>query len=223
MTGDEITAEIGKTKIAVHEFIETSKKATPRVGTFDDWTEKDIVAHITGWMNYSAQKLQKIRNNVQYGDIVSPDEFNIRLYYASRDLSIEEVQDNFSTAIRRYIETIKQYSDEELPSKQFNTGFSFELWRYMMLDGVIHPNRHLIYHYLKRQDFPRLISLLDQKKNTFEVYSGGKINIYDFGEFNANTQTMEASLDAIKNRYMDNEILVRIYHSNYRGNTRQPP
>jgi hypothetical protein len=45
------------------------------------------------------------------------------------------------------------YTDNELLSKEFPTGFSCTLWEYMTLDLFIHPINHILYQYIKRKDY----------------------------------------------------------------------
>ncbi len=200
MKKKEILSEIVETEKYISEFIKPNKHIDQSKSTFDDWSFKDVLAHIFEWMNYSKLKLVSIKNKTSFNYNVDADEFNRSLFLKDKDLPINQIINDLNNAFSEYKKIIALYADEELLSKDFPTGFSFELWRYMLLDAVIHPCRHMMYQYLKDRDHNSFLYLLNNTMSVFALFSGNSKGIYNFRDFSADTYRLFEILKTEKKR-----------------------
>jgi hypothetical protein len=210
----QIESEIDKTYKNVNRFIEKNKTTNTRLSSYDDWNYKDIIAHITEWIDFSAKKLESIKNGKVFKDI---DDFNRvnQIWYANdKDKDIETISLDFTNAINQYKDVVKLYSEEDLIRKDYPTGFEFEIWRYMIMDGSIHPNKHLLYHYLKKRDYESFIRIVEQTESIFALYSKNSIDVYSFEEYEDISGMVKDSIRELDKTYSHNEIIKKVIEAN---------
>ena len=75
------------------------------------------------------------------------------------------------------------YTDSDLQRKDLPIGFSFELWRYMVMDTIIHPVMHLLYYLIKTKNYKLFFKLCKKYNEIFYCYAKGNIEVYSFYEY----------------------------------------
>jgi hypothetical protein len=209
----DILFEIVKTEKHISEFIKNNKHIDQFKSTYDDWNYKDVLAHVYEWLKYSKLKLESIKNKTSFDLNVNADEFNNSMFFKDKDLPLNQIINDLNTAFLEYKKIIDLYSDEELLSRDFPTGFSFELWRYMLLDAVIHPCRHLMYHYLKSKASDDFLKLIKITKNIFSLYTDNSLSIYDFRDFSLYTKKLFDEIN-INEKKENNTLFFKIIELN---------
>ena len=152
----------------IRSFLSDSSESDRGTSSFEDWNNYDVVGHVIGWMNYSIDKLSSIKLGTKQSDeyvyATSLSEINTILYNKVKGKSKDEIESNYINAIGSYIKVISLYSNIEINLDTFDTGFIMDLWRYMLLDTVIHPVQHVIYQNLKKINMKRSIILLRKQQ-----------------------------------------------------------
>ena len=154
---------------------------------FLSWNIRDVVGHINSWIKYSVDKLEaiKINKSFEYNN-VDINIFNKNNYENYRDKSLEYVLNESKIVLEKYKNILDLYNEEELLSKEFPTGFSFCLWKYMAMDLGIHPLMHILHYYLKRSDYHEFIKEIENSNKYFMEYSDKNINEYNFNDYFGN-------------------------------------
>lgn len=185
----------------VRKFLAESDSSSCHASTYDDWNDNDVVRHIVGWMDYSIDKLTCIKSGKRQGEefsqAISLDGINELIYNKTRSLSREEIESSYLNSVGSYIKVISLYSNDDINLKTFETGFDMELWRYMLMDTVIHPIQHVIYQYLKHAMYSKVVDVIMASVMIFEEYSGGKSG-YKLSEFKIERDEYQKKLEELR-------------------------
>ncbi|HPO02619.1 MAG TPA: hypothetical protein PL077_04690 [Treponemataceae bacterium] len=149
----------------------------------DRWTLRDVLHHISEWIDYSHSRLRAILDGgdiVEVGDLES---FNRAAWDRGAALSRVEAGAACIAALKKYALLLREFPESDFERKDLPTGFSFELWRYMLLDSLVHPVQHLLYHAATRGDFSFARFALHEAGETLLAFSGGKADSFDLFEF----------------------------------------
>ena len=219
MTGIQIIQEIEKTEISIKQFNSNSFDTNTLKSSYSDWTSKDVLAHINEWIKYSANKLYCIKSNKVLAELGDYHEFNKLTYERTNSIKSNDIIMEISKSISQYKKIVQMYNDKDLLSKDFPTGFSFELWRYMIMDGSIHPNLHLMFHYLKNGQYKELIEIIDNTKIVFLHFSGNDMNVYDFSDFVEEKSAFFIRLRELKIFSQNDSFISQIVNLNIKNNS----
>jgi hypothetical protein len=80
----------------------------------DDWTRKDVLAHLGAWERRFGELLERLRRGEWPDDTSETDELNARLYLVARDTSLEVVRLEEEAAWSQFMATVEGMSDAEL-------------------------------------------------------------------------------------------------------------
>ena len=206
----------------VRNFLRECESSASAPGTHDNWNNKDAVGHIIGWMNYSIDKLTCIKlgtkQNDEYSQVTSLGEINQILYNKSKHKNIEQIESEYIKAMGDYFGVISLYSNDDLNKDTFETGFKMELWRYMLMDTVIHPLQHVLYQDLKANEFGKLKSVLVSTKEIFERYSANNGG-YALSEFEVDRDEYQKKLGVIQKEFSDCQEMTEFVKANIKGNS----
>jgi hypothetical protein len=166
------------------EFSEFYRNEDISNSSFSNWNARDVIGHINSWINYSEEKLESIRNKRSFDEAshIDIEKFNETNYTRNKNFTLETVITETRNLFDKYAKILNSFNEDELKSKKFPTGFSFELWKYMAMDVFIHPVIHILYHYIKRKDYKEFIDEIKKTKNNFMDYSDNDINVYYIGD-----------------------------------------
>jgi hypothetical protein len=114
---------------------------------FDQWSVKDILAHITMWEAELVKLLFQARQGIEPSTVHfskdSVDERNEKWYRQNKDRSLERVLDDFHGVRNQTIRRVEAYSDKELNDQNhYSWQEGTPLWRWIASDSFEHENEH---------------------------------------------------------------------------------
>jgi len=80
----------------------------------DEWTRKDVLAHIEAWERRVVDLLERLRTGEPPAEQVETDELNARFHAADRARSLADVRAGERAAYERMLAAIDGAADEEL-------------------------------------------------------------------------------------------------------------
>jgi hypothetical protein len=93
-------------------------------GVADDWSIKDIVAHLTGWRRRTVARLRAARRGAGEpvmdwpSELQTDDEINRWIYQRNRDRSLQEVLGDSRQIFQDMVAAVAAFSDDELADPQ---------------------------------------------------------------------------------------------------------
>jgi len=209
-----INLEIDRTQKNVLDFMTICKSENLKNSSYEDWSYKDVIAHLTRWISFSADKLESIKNQIPFKDIDDFRKANREWYSVDYDKELKIVESGFENAIKKYKAVIATYSKEELIKDDLPLGFKIDLWRYMIMDGSTHPSGHLLYHYLKRRNYLNFIKVIEETEDIFSLFSKGNSKVYSFAEYEDNDGMVKERLEELSKAYRDKDIVKKVREAN---------
>jgi len=209
-----INLEIDRTHNNVLEFITICKSENLKSSSYEDWSYKDVIAHLTRWISFSADKLESIKNQIPFKDVDDFRKANREWYEVDHNNELNKVESEFEKAIEKYKAVIATYGEEELIKNDLPLGFRIELWRYMIMDGSTHPNGHLLYHYLKRRKYLNFIKVIEETEEIFSLFSKGNSKVYSFVEYEDKDGMIKERVKELSKAYKDKDILKKVIEAN---------
>lgn len=217
MNRNELLNMIDNGTLYVRTFLCDSDISSCLPGSYDNWNNKDTVGHIIGWMNYSIDKLSCIKlgtkQSDEYAQVTSLSEINQILYNKRKGKNKEEIESEYINAIGDYIKVISLFSNKDINLTTFETGFKMELWKYMLMDTVIHPLQHVLYQHLKNSEFNKISTIIVNTKEIFEQYSVDS-NGYKLSEFEIERDEYQKKLKGISIEYSRNKEMQEFVQAN---------
>ncbi|MGP1603197.1 MAG: hypothetical protein ACTTGZ_02080 [Treponema sp.] len=213
MTTERIFLEIDRTKFDISDFIGACK-AEQTVSSYGDWNCRDTAAHILEWIVFSKNKIHAIANAQPFTEIENLDDFNFVAWQKNKNKPIDCIHSLLLHELDDYKNAVALYSDVDLERKDFPTGFHFEMRRYMILDTVIHPVMHILYHLLKTKHFDLFEAQCGRRSEVFSDFSGGDSNIYSFEEYIENREIFKSAIQELKSRFPNDKVIYSILRAN---------
>jgi hypothetical protein len=208
-------SELGKyTLVKIIEFSEYYRNKNILETSYSNWNVRDVIAHINSWVKFSGDKLESIKTKqpLEYPALDGLEEINKFIYEKNKSKSLDNVVNEAKTIFDNYGNVLDLYTENELLSKEFPTGFPCALWEYMALDLFIHPINHILYQYIKTSDYDKFINTVDDSKK----YSNNNTEIYNFGDLfeqkKEKDKCLNELLDKIKNT--NNKFVEEIIKTN---------
>lgn len=110
----------------------------------DQWTRKDVLAHLEAWERRVVDLLERLRAGTDPGERVETDELNARFFAADRDRTLADVRAGEASAYARMVAAIEGASDEELfDGDHFAWTEGEPLAAWFRGDGDEHYDEHL--------------------------------------------------------------------------------
>ena len=182
-------------------FYEHYKKENISETSSSDWNVRDVIGHINSWIKFSEDKLESIKLNRPFNDVngeAGVKQLNQNTYEKNKNETLENVINESKIILEKYKNMLDLYSEEELLSDKFQTVFAGELWKYMAMDLGIHPLTHIMYQYMKREDYDEFIKEVGCNKKYFMEYSNNDIKVYYFGDLFGNMSEKKKRLNELK-------------------------
>ena len=129
-------------------------------GTAQDWTAKDIVAHIASWRVRGSQRLAAEARGEVLEEEQEFDEANRVLYEKNRGLSWDEVNKLSREAWAGFLEALRETTEAALTATSGSAG-SRPVWRRVTVDAGTHPVFHLSEHAIGHGRGPRALSWME--------------------------------------------------------------
>lgn len=133
------------------------------IGKLEQWSAKDIMAHIIYWKEYMIRNITATMRNESpdiRGDI---DTINKKVFKANKNISWEDTLVRLERAYKSAIKCVQNVPDEKLVD--MNTLPWQEgrpLWIIIDGNGYEHPNIHLAEYYFRRGDNDYAVKLYEQ-------------------------------------------------------------
>ena len=118
-------------------------------GVMDDWSLKDILAHLNRWEGLSVTLLWKLKQGrrAERLDIrgqEAVDELNAEWYEEDEDRSLDLVLSDFKGLRRQTLRRLDEFNDEELNDPSAFDGLRDEpLWKWVAVDTFEHEREHI--------------------------------------------------------------------------------
>ncbi len=140
---------------------ETEREAN---GTFERWSAKDLLVHITFWKERRVEMLAMVkRGETPLPRVSSIDELNAQTFAASQNQRFADAQDRAERAFTTLVAQTEELTDEELSDpERFTWLHGDALWLPILAAGIKHPYRHLAEFYLQQGDGERGAHLHEQ-------------------------------------------------------------
>jgi hypothetical protein len=200
----------------IENFSQYYKNENIHITSFSNWNAMDVIGHINSWIKFSGDKLETIKLKKSFNDVshVDIEKFNRINYENNKNKSMETVVNESKIIIEEYKNILELFDEKELLSNEFPTGFSFALWKYMVMDLAIHPLMHILYHNIKRRDYPEFIKEIENSRKYFVKYSGDNVKEYNFTELFENKEEKKERFKELGEIGKDNKLIEEIIELN---------
>jgi hypothetical protein len=180
---DRLTAALGLTRESFALTIDALTAGETATGGREDWNLRDTVCHVNEWIVFARRKVEAIAQGEVFGEAVDTAAFNRAAYEKHRTTSLPQARADNERALNELAMAVHPFSESDLVRRDFPIGFEMTLWQYVLLDGFIHPHKHLLYCCLKRGNAALFFGLCEKTAAVFDWYSPGNKCVYSFREF----------------------------------------
>lgn len=136
---------------------ELSDETLEQTGVIDDWSIKDLLAHITMWeaelVKLLWQAKQGRRPTTVHFQAAAVDERNEKWYQQNKERPLEAVLNDYEGVRRQTIRRVNDLSESELTdSRRFPWSDDQPLWHWIAEDSYKHEAEHReqIHNWLKK-------------------------------------------------------------------------
>lgn len=117
-------------------------------GVMDDWSVKDLLAHLTMWEAELIKLLWQAKQGQRPSSVhfshISVDELNKRWKNEMQDRSLERVMADFQSVRNQTIRRVEAFSDKDLnDSKRYAWLDGEPLWEWIAGDSFQHEAEHI--------------------------------------------------------------------------------
>ena len=130
------------------------------VGTFEHWSAKDNVAHITSWNVHLLQNLVAARRNEPLHEVDNVDLENARFYQENQNKPWSQVLAEMEETHAELLRQVQTFTEEELAAVGDVNG-DRPLWRRLAGEGYIHPISHLAGYLTEHSQSQRASQVLE--------------------------------------------------------------
>ena len=139
---------------------ENERSAT---GKLEQWSAKDIMAHIICWKEYMVRNIMATLRNENpdaHGDL---DKTNAEIFEANKNNSWDDTLTHLERAHKSSIKCVRTVPNEKLiDPNTLPWQEGRPLWRIIAGNGYIHPITHLAEYYFRRGDSNYAVKLHEQ-------------------------------------------------------------
>jgi hypothetical protein len=145
------------------DFMSSLTEADRASGSADDWTPRDVLAHILSWKNRLADVMEAAANDTTPAKIEgSTDEVNAAFFEASRHKSWDALVAEAADLHQRITTVLEVLPDEALTDPNFRPWMSnFSLLNRINGSSLTHAMLHFVDIYFKRGQAERATSALE--------------------------------------------------------------
>jgi len=149
-----------------------SEKERSAVGTLEQWSAKDMIAHVAAWIEEMAQRLTDTKSDASPNAMEEIDKINAEIFEQHRHQSWAEILDLTEQA---YHSLVKQtQSLDDLSSTQaFPWQGGSPLWRWIVGHGYTHPIMHLAQFYIGRGDIRSAVIIQEEATEMLMLFDEG--------------------------------------------------
>ena len=169
---------------------------------------------------YANEILSDMNKNNDYGfAIMNISKFEARIlklldYIKNKNKHITELQKKLIFELNEYKNLVLLYTEADLQRKDLPTGFSFELWRYMIMDTIIHPVMHLLYYLIKTKNYKLFFKLCKKYNDIFYCYAKGNLEVYSFYEYIEDSKKFIENIKELGEQYKNDDMIHAVLKAN---------
>ncbi|MBU3174055.1 ClbS/DfsB family four-helix bundle protein [Clostridium estertheticum] len=150
------------------------------LGSYDNWTSNDVVSHISEWRILSSEKLQAAKKSEYVSFHEEIDVLNRKNYETHKNETIEEVKIFSANSYKLLENQIESFDNSELIGESKIDGFKSPLWQYILIDSFSHPTIHIVFYYIKIQEFENAFKILEKNYKLLLELDNNKEMINNF-------------------------------------------
>ncbi len=170
----EIQALLDTAALQEQSFLESlTPEERSAKSTYEHWSAKDFLAHISYWRQQMAEKLQQLTNskfdpwNPDDGD----DSKNPVVYGTYQNASWEEVARMMKESVTNLKESLNQVNPQDLVNPELDPWHSGrEPWRTVVGNSYNHPISHLSQYYIERGQSERALQLQQEATDVLTAF-----------------------------------------------------
>ena len=123
----------------LRELTEPEVEAT---GAPDQWSAKDLVAHVTTWRERGTEELLAVRAGVVPPDLQEFDGVNRAIYFENRDQTWKALRGRGEAAWQAFTSAIAELPDDLLTTAYADLTQTRPVWRRITVEAGTHPTLH---------------------------------------------------------------------------------
>lgn len=159
----KLTELLERTQAEVQAFIaQLAPQERERAGKVNDWSAKDLIAHLAGWQLRMADRLAELGRGEDKTQPEEIDAENALIWSEYSDRSWEEISGALSLGHQRLMENLRALSAEDLhDADRFESQKGQPVWRSVAGNECTHPVMHLAESYVRRGQADRAAKLME--------------------------------------------------------------
>jgi hypothetical protein len=147
---EALNAEHGREQTLVDSLSESEQS---RVGTYDHWSAKDLLAHISAWKHQVVLYLQEDPMAVSEATDEDVESANVAFFKAHNDQTWDSILSDMESVHQNLVDELQRLSESELADRErFPWQEGLPLWRRLAGWIFTHPWMHLAEHALEKGD-----------------------------------------------------------------------
>lgn len=149
-----------------------SEKERSAVGTMEQWSAKDMIAHIAAWKEEMVQRLTDTKTGVLPKTVEEIDNVNAEIFEKHHHQLWTEILE-LSERAHHSLVTQTQSLDDLSNTQAFPWQGGSPLWRWIVGNGYTHPIMHLAQFYIGRGDIPSALKIQEQVTEVLKPFDEG--------------------------------------------------
>ena len=153
-----------------------SEKERAVIGTYDQWSVKDVIAHVAAWKERTARELAGVTSGGPGPEGDNLEQINTRIFEKHLDCTWNEVLALSKRAYEVLCEQVETMPEEDLTNAKAIERYDGPVWRLSIDDGYSHPLSHFAECYARRGEEEQGIKIrkeADKSRKQFERSVGG--------------------------------------------------
>lgn len=144
MTGSDLIARAKKDRLAFARMWDGLSEAqmTIRPSVQDDWSVKDLIAHIAWWEYHMADWVTQAVNGETVVRTETVDEANARIFEEKKDLTLAVVLAEFNASFVKVMELVPTLTDEQINDADLVNIEGLALREFLIGDTFGHYGSH---------------------------------------------------------------------------------
>jgi tetratricopeptide (TPR) repeat protein len=159
----ELMELLDRTQAEVQAFIaHLTPQECQQAGRTNDWSAKDLIAHLAGWQLRMADRLAELARGEDRSQPEDIDAENALIWSEYSDRSWEEVLRALCSGHRRLMDNLQALSVDDLhDADRFESQKGQPLWRSVAGNECTHPTMHLAEAYVRRGHADRAAKMME--------------------------------------------------------------
>jgi hypothetical protein len=184
--------------------------------SFSNWNARDVIEHINFWVDFLNRKLESFKKETSFKDLEKSEvaEYNKKNYIKNKHKDLHDTVQTSRKIFGDFKNSLVLFTEDELFSEKFETGFDVVLWRYISMDLITHPINHILYHYLKRKDYKEFVSEAESVHKYCVDYSDDNDTIYYFQDLFENEEKKRMTFMEMPEKIKENKMIKEIIKIN---------